>query len=67
MGKLKGRIRDWYLGKQVRFTAKDGLVTSGHIDRPWLAIAFDYVCREYKWFIGVLIALFMAFLAYRRR
>ena len=63
---IKKRIHNWYLGERVGMSDRNGIFISGHIDRPWLATAFDFVVREYKWVIGVLIALLMAYLAYRR-
>jgi|GEM_PF-5045051 len=63
---IKPRVHNWYLGKHVGFSSGNGLITPGHIERPFLAKAFDFVCREYKWIIGVLIALLMAYLAYHR-
>ena len=64
--KLKLRIRNWYLGDIVGSIDNGGLFATGHIKRPFIAKAFDFICREYKWFIGLLIALLMAYLAYRR-
>jgi hypothetical protein len=64
--KLKERIRNWWTGKRIGMSDENGIFISGHIKRPWLARAFDFICREYKWVIGVLIALLMAFLAYHR-
>jgi hypothetical protein len=60
------RFRNWYLGERVGMSDQNGICISGHMKRPRLAIAFDFVVREYKWVIGVLIALVMAYLAYRR-
>ena len=62
---LKERVRDWYRGKYVGMSDQDGIFISGHTVRPWLARVFDFICREYKWLIGVFIALLMAYLAYR--
>ncbi len=63
---IKKRIHIWYLGEHTGASIGGGLATSGHINRPWLAIIFDFVVREYKWVIGVLIAFLMTYLAYRR-
>ena len=63
---IKQRIRNWYLGEHTGVYVGDGFITTGHHKRPWPAIIFDFVVREYKWVIGVLIALLMAYLAYRR-
>jgi len=61
------RMRDWYRGKRVGMSDADGVYVSGHIDRPWLAKFVDFICLEYKWITGILIALLMAYLAFRRR
>ena len=63
---IKNRIHKWYLGKHSGFSIDGGLAKPGYIKRPWLAIIFNFVKREYKWVIGVLIALLMAYLVYRR-
>ena len=62
---LKRRVHDWYLGEYTARYSIDEIGMPGHVVRPWLAKAFDFIIREYKWVIGVLIALFMAYLAYR--
>jgi hypothetical protein len=70
MSKLKSiesRIHNWWLGKWVGLSDKDGIFISGHLERPWLAKAFDYIRREYKWLIGVLLVLLGLYIAYIRQ
>ena len=64
---IKSRLHDWYLGKLVGSSNENGLFISGHMERPWLAKAVNFVRREYKWVIGVIIALLGLYVAYTHR
>jgi hypothetical protein len=59
--RLKKRLRDWYLGEFIR-GKYPGIV--GHTERPFLARAFDFCVKEYKWVVGVIISILGLILAY---
>jgi hypothetical protein len=61
---VKKGVHDWYFGDWAGKETKSVILTNGHAVHPWLAKAFDSIYREYKWILGIFIALLLAFLVY---
>lgn len=61
------RFKDWYLGKHVGMSSRNGVFISGHLERPWLAHVVDWLSDNGKWVVTTLIALAALLVAYFRR
>ena len=62
---LKERIHKWYLGEFVEGFSVNNLVYPGGIRRPRIVGLINFVRREYKWIIGLIIAMLMIYLTWR--
>ena len=61
-GKVKARIRRWWIGEYVPPHEVHGVAfLMGHHERHWTSVAcgvvVDFLAREWKWTVGIMIAL----------